>query len=100
MIADHELREEPFQMRMEISKNGLVHAVQMVSSANAVLHNGVTKDGLVVDVDTLAVLDGISMQNLLDDFSTKLDSIHLANKAMFFDCLRPETVAALGPSYE
>ena len=100
MIADHELREEPFQMRMEISKNGLIHAVQMVSSANAVLHNGVTKDGLVVDVDTLAVLDGISMQTLQDDFSTKLDSIHSANKAMFFDCLRPETIAALWPSYE
>jgi hypothetical protein len=72
----------------------------MVSSAHAALHNGVTKDGLVVDVDTLAVLDGISMQTLRNDFSTKLDSIHSANKAMFFDCLRPETVAALGPSYE
>ena len=100
MIADHELKEEPFQMRMEIPKDGLIHAVQVVSSANATLHNGVTKDGLVVDVDTLAVLDGISMQTLRNDFSTKLDSIHSANKAMFFDCLRPETIAALGPSYE
>ena len=80
-IADHELKEEPFQMRIEIPKDGLIHAIQMVSSANAVLHNGVTKEGLVVDVDTLAVLDGISMQTLLDQFPTKLDSIHSVNKA-------------------
>lgn len=100
MIADHELREEPFQMRMEISKDGLIHAVQIVSSANAVLHNGLTKDGLVLDVDTLAVLDSISMQNLQNDFSIKLDFIHSANKAMFFDCLNPKTIAALEPSYE
>ncbi len=100
MIADHELKEEPFQMRMEISKDELIHAVQIVSSANAVLHNGLTKDGLVVDVDTIAVIDGISMEILLNDFSKKLDSIHSANKSMFFDCLRSETIAALGPSYE
>ena len=100
MIADHELKEEPFQIRMEIPKDRFIHAVQMVSSAKAVLHNGTTKDGLVVDVDTLSVLNGISMQTLRDDFSAKLDSIHSANKKMFFDCLRPETVAALEPSYE
>lgn len=100
MIANHELKKEPFQIRVEIPKDGFIHAVQMVSSANAVLHNGVTKDGLVVDVDTLAVLDGISMQALRNDFADKLDSIHSANKAMFFDCLRPETLAALEPSYE
>ena len=72
----------------------------MISAANAVLHNGETKEGLVVDVDTLAFVDGISMQTMLDDFSNKLDSIHLANKEMFFDCLRPETIDAMEPSYE
>lgn len=99
-IAGHSLEKEPFQLRMEIPKDGLVHVVQLISSATAVLHNGVTKEGLVVDVDTFSTLAGVSMQSLLDQFPAKLDSIHAANKAMFFDCLLPETVVALEPSYE
>jgi uncharacterized protein (TIGR04255 family) len=99
-IAGHELMREPFQIRIEIPKDGLVHAVHLVSSATAVLHNGVKKEGLVVDVDTHASLNGASIQSLLDHFPDKLDSIHAANKAMFFDCLRSETIASLEPSYE
>jgi uncharacterized protein (TIGR04255 family) len=99
-IAGHDLKKEPFQFRIEIPKDELVHAVQLVSSATAVLHNGTTKEGLIVDVDTHASLDGVSMQSLLDGFSAKLDLIHLANKAMFFDCLRSETITSLEPSYE
>lgn len=99
-IAGHDLKKEPFQIRIEIPKDGLVHVVQLVSSANAVLHNGTKKEGLIVDVDTLASLEGVPMQSLLDEFPAKLDSIHAANKAMFFDCLLPETITSLEPSYE
>lgn len=99
-IADHNLEKEPFQIRIEIPKDGLVHAVQLISSANAVLHSGVTKEGLIVDVDSFALLEGVPMQSLLAQFPAKLDSIHTANKAMFFACLLPETITSLEPSYE
>lgn len=99
-IADHSLEKEPFQIRIEIPKDGFVHAVQLISSATAVLHTGITKEGLIVDVDSFALLDSVPMQSLLDQFSAKLDLIHTANKAMFFGCLLPDTITSLEPSYE
>lgn len=99
-LAGHRLENEPFQLRIEIPSNGFIHAVLLASSAQAVLHNGVTMEGLIVDVDTFSGQANIPIEALLDKFSEKLDAIHQANKAMFFDCLTPETVLSLEPKYE
>ena len=99
-IAGHNLKKEPFQLRIEIPRDGLTHAVQVVSSAQATLHNGTIREGLLVDVDTFAPQDGIPMKSLLEGFSDKLEAIHLANKAMFIDCLTPQTVESLEPIYD
>lgn len=98
-IADHSLEKEPFQLRIEIPRDGLTNIVQVVSSAQAIV-NGSAMEGLVVDVDTIADQGGISMQSLLEGFEDKLESIHLTNKAMFFDCLTPQAIALLEPVYE
>lgn len=99
-IAGHELEKEPFQLRIEIPRDGLVHAVQVVSSAQATLHNGNVMEGLIVDVDSFSAQDGISMQSLLEGLEEKLEAIHSSNKAMFFDCISLETVESLEPIYE
>lgn len=99
-LAGHDLKKEPYQLRLEIPKDGLLHAVQLVSAAKALLHDGTSKEGFVVDVDTIASLDGISMSKLLNGFPGKLDTIHAKNKAMFFDCLTDETITSLEPAYE
>lgn len=99
-IAGHVLEDESFQFRIEILKDELIHAVQLVSSAKAVLHTGVVKDGMIVDVDTLAMLNNISINSLVEGIEDKLDVIHAANKKMFFDCLHAETLTSLEPTYE
>lgn len=99
-IADHTLADEPFQFRIEILKDEIIHVVQLVSSAKAVLHTGVVKDGLIVDVDTLAVLKDTSLSSLVQGIDDKLEVIHTANKKMFFDCLNHETLTTLEPIYE
>lgn len=99
-IANHELEKEPFQLRIEIPRDGLVHAVQVVSSAQATLHNGTVMEGLVVDVDSFSDQKGISIQSLLEKFNDKLEAIHGANKAMFFECISPKTLESLEPIYE
>lgn len=98
-IANHKLTEEPFQLRIEIPRDGFINAIQVISSAQAVLHNGKVLDGLVVDIDTFARQDGISIQEVMEDFEMKLDVIHSTNKSIFFDCLRPETIESLDPKY-
>lgn len=99
-IAEHQLENEPFQLRIEIPRNGLVHAVQVISSAQATLHTGIVKEGLIIDVDSFSDQKGISIQSLLNGFTEKLETIHKANKAMFFDCISPETLELLEPQYE
>lgn len=99
-LADHKLVKEPFQLRIEIPRDGFINAVNIASSAQAVLHDGTKREGLIVDVDTFAIQDNISMQMLLDGFTAKLESIHQTNKAMFFDCLTDETMKSLEPVYE
>jgi len=64
------------------------------------LQSGESRQGLIVDVDTIAIQESISFDELLSEFSDKLEAIHQANKKMFFDCLKPETVTALEPEYE
>ena len=99
-LAGHKLENEAFQLRIEIQKDNFIHAVQIVSSATATLHNGESRQGLIVDVDTIVNQAGISFDELFSGISDKLEDIHQANKKMFFDCLKPTTITALEPEYE
>lgn len=99
-LAGHKLENEAFQLRLEIPRGGFIHAVQVVSSATVTLQSGESRQGLIVDVDTIAVQESISFDELLSEFSEKLEAIHQANKKIFFDCLKSETVTALDPEYE
>lgn len=99
-LAGHKLKEEAFQIRLEIPRDGFIHAVQVVSSAIATLHTGESKQGLIVDVDTVANQQGGTFEDLLSGISDKLEAIHDANKKVFFDCLQRQTIEALEPEYE
>ncbi len=99
-IADHQLEKEQFHLRIEIPRDGLTHAVQVVSSAQAVLHNGTKMEGLIVDVDTFVSQYSSSMHSLSTELSERLENIHAANKAMFFNCLRPDAIEQLEPQYD
>lgn len=99
-LAEHKLDNEAFQLRLEIPRDGFIHVVQIISSATATLHSGESRQGLIVDVDTMANKIGISFDEFFNGISDKLDNIHLANKRMFFNCLNPATLTALEPEYE
>lgn len=99
-IAGHKLEKEPYTIKVEIPKDGMINVVQIISSAKAILHTGITKEGLIVDVDTVANQNGISMQMLFDGLPNKLDAIHQVNKAVFFDCITPNTLKSLEPLYD
>jgi len=99
-LAGHKLEGEAFQIRLEIPKDGFIHAVQVATSATVTLHNGESREGLIVDVDTIAKQDGVTFDDFLSGFGDKLDRIHRANKEVFFDCLKPKTIEALEPEYE
>ena len=99
-LAGHKLVDEAFQIRMEIPRDGFISVIQLVSSAAATLHTGESRKGLIIDVDTIANLNRVAFQEFYNEFSAKLDTIHLSNKKVFFDCLTPETISALDPEYD
>lgn len=99
-LAGHKLENEAFQIRLEIPKGGFIHAVQVASSVIATLHTGEIKRGLIVDVDTIADQQEGTFEDLLSGFSAKLETIHRANKEVFFACLTPQTIIGLEPEYD
>lgn len=100
MLGEHVLTEEVFSLRIEIPKEGVLHAVQIASSATAVLPDGSIRNGIIVDIDSIKNLEDHDFSRWLERLPDELELIHTANKAMFFKCLRPETITALEPVYE
>ena len=100
LIASHKLEKEQFHIRIDIPKDGFIHTVQIVSSAQAVLNNGINMEGAIIDIDTVVAQNNISIQSLMEGLTDKLENIHMTNKAMFFNCLKPCTVDTLEPIYD
>lgn len=99
-IGNHTLQEESFSLRLEVPKGNFFHIVNVISSASATLADGSKKDGIVVDIDTIAPVENKAITQWVTELPDKLDSIHAENKKMFFECLRPGTIASLEPEYE
>lgn len=100
VIGDHELKNEVFSLRVEVPRDGVLNAVQITSSAVVTLPDQSTREGVIVDIDTIANLDNQDFETWLGTLPERLDSMHAVNKSMFFECLRQEAINALEPIYE
>lgn len=100
MLGKHSLKKEVFSLRVEIPRDGILNAVQIQSSAIATLQDGSTREGVVVDIDTIASVDDLKFEAWLKGLPEQLESMHAMNKSMFFECLQQEAINALEPVYE
>lgn len=99
VIGGHVLEKEHFALRIDIPENETIHIVNITSSAVAKLQDGSTRNGIIVDIDTIADAKNQEFEQWIGELPEKLDIIHLANKKMFFKCLNPETIDSLEPVY-
>lgn len=100
-VADHKIESETFTLRVDIIRDDFINVIQIIPAASAKLLDGTKIEGIIIDVDTIHNIDDLTIQNVInEDFSGRLDIIHKANKTMFFDCLKPETITKLEPVYE
>ena len=99
-IGGHTLEKEHFALRIDIPEGETIHIVNVTSSAVAKLQDGSTRNGIIVDIDTIAAVHNQEFGQWIGELPEKLDETHLANKKMFFKCLNPQTVDSLGPVYE
>jgi len=88
-IGDHILSKEVFLLRIEIPQDDFINVVQLVSSALVTAQDKTTKQGLVVDIDTIRDVGNQQFNDLISGLGNNLDIIHNKNKAIFFDWLEP-----------
>lgn len=99
-IGTHQLKAEVAALRIEISRNDFRHLVNVQTGAVASLNDGRTLSGLALDVDTILRVSTNDMVDFLRDLPDRLDALHTSNKAVFFECLTPETIQSLEPTYD
>ena len=100
-LGDHVLEKDVFQLRIEIPQDEFINAVQILSSALVTTEDKTTKQGLIVDVDTIRNIDNQLFKDFISGLENNLDIIHQKNKEIFFKwCIRPETLTFLDPTYD
>ena len=97
-LGEHEISTEPVQLRTELRERDLIHIIQIVSPAKAVLP-ALKKQlkGVLVDIDTIKPISEKEPWELL---YRRLDDLHISCKRMFFSIVKHETIEKLGPEYK
>jgi uncharacterized protein (TIGR04255 family) len=99
-LANQSLENENFQLRIELQRNSLTNVVQIASGVTVSLMSGLKKTGLMIDVDTVQLNLNLSADDFRSTLSYTLETMHTANKAVFFDILTAQTISSLEPSYD
>lgn len=99
-IGGHQLAQESYQVKMELPSNGLVNIIQILSGATATLPAGASRQGVVIDIDTIKNFDNISFDVLEPKLHEHIDQIHGECKRIFFSCITADTLKKLEPEYD
>jgi uncharacterized protein (TIGR04255 family) len=98
-LGNHKLEKEVFQFRIEITDGEFINAVQIVSSGVVKTQDNTTKEGLIIDIDTIRKVDSLNIKTFISEIEEILENIHHNNKVMFFKCITPTTLDLLEPVY-
>ncbi|MDM0025753.1 TIGR04255 family protein [Variovorax saccharolyticus] len=100
-LGKHRLEAESAVLRVELVKGDLVQAVQILTAAQAQVNGAEgTQKGIVVDVDSICNLSNRDFSVFAKELPERLETIHQATKAMFFECLTPAMFEELEPIYD
>jgi uncharacterized protein (TIGR04255 family) len=100
-IGSHNAAGSLFQIRTEIRKNSnVVSVVQIAAHGSATSAEGITRQGVPFDIDTIAIVSNLAFPAFLSALDGGLEVIHSEAKTIFFDCLKPDALAKLEPVYD
>jgi len=99
-VGSHTVQEEAFTVRLQIPHDNFLNIIQIAAPVTANMIGGQVRQGTMVDTDTLCNYQTSELRKFTDELPNRLDAIHIENKKMFFECLKPETISYLEPVYE
>jgi uncharacterized protein (TIGR04255 family) len=99
-IGSHDASNHLFQIRAEFPNKSLICVVQIASEGLATLLDGTTRKGVVIDLDTIAMIDDLPFSKFANVLEERVEETHSEAKKMFFGCLKPEALEKLEPIYE
>jgi uncharacterized protein (TIGR04255 family) len=99
-VGKHNAAKDNFQIRVEVPKDDLLQIVQIIALATATFPDRTSRSGVNLDIDTVAMTANIPFPEFADKLPDRIEAAHRACKVMFFDCLKPETIKKLEPSYD
>lgn len=99
-IGEKEFSEQGFALRLSMLKDDIVHLVDLTTGATLNVRDKGQMAGLFISVDSIIQSGDKAFEAWSDTLSTGLDTLHLSNKEVFFDCLTDEAINNLEPEYE
>jgi uncharacterized protein (TIGR04255 family) len=100
-VGEHSAAKDNFQIRVEVPMDDdLLLIVQIIASGTAKFPDGTSRTGVTLDIDTLAMTADMPFQKFAGMLPDRIEAVHQASKVMFFDCLKPETIQKLEPTYD
>jgi uncharacterized protein (TIGR04255 family) len=99
-IGRHDAATHLFQIRAELPKDNFVSIVQIVADALTTFHDGSTRKGIAIDIDTVSMAKDAAFPDFFSGLSDQLDGAHAEAKEIFFGCLMPDALAKLEPVYD
>ena len=94
-IAEKQVANEFFQLTIERNKDSLINIINIISSAKTPLAGGSFKHGIIIDIDTIAIID-----SPINKVIENLEKTRQINKQTFFELLTEETLNFLEPVYD
>lgn len=85
--------------RFEVLESPWIHIIQYFGEAHGNLPDGTSKKGVMLDVDTIEMLN-IGFSHFTTEAKHKLNELHHSNKRLFFKLISEEGLNALEPKYD
>lgn len=99
-IGSLEVQDDHVNMQVHHMEADALHILTVITGANGKMPDGRDAHGVVVDIDSIRNIEALAFNDFVADLEPKLETLRQSNKVKFFDCLKPETIAELGPIYE
>lgn len=98
-VGDNDFSQKLFHIRGESKDADFIKVVQVATEAT-VNAPGVTKVGVLLDLDVISNTQELSREIFLNRASDLIQAAHDENKKLFFSCITEDVLRKLGPIYD